>query len=116
LAQVALGTVDYFCIAGCLHALMSASAPIPYATVAAAYVFANFAALISHVPGGWGVVEFVVLSLIPGLDTVGALIAFRAIYYLAPLAIGTALLLAIEGRRSLVGIRQVRSLSKSRVG
>src|SRR5262249_31387133 len=42
LAQVALGTVNYFCIAACLHQLLAASEPVPYTVVAAAYVFANF--------------------------------------------------------------------------
>jgi uncharacterized membrane protein YbhN (UPF0104 family) len=87
LAQVALGTINYFCIAACLHQMMSASAPISYLTVATSYVFANFAVLLTHVPGGWGVMEFVILSIVPRLDAVGALIAFRTIYYLIPLAL-----------------------------
>jgi len=105
-AQVALGTVDYFCMAGALYWLMSATTPIPFAAVASAYVFANFAVLLSHVPGGWGVLEFVVLSLLPQLDTLGAVIAFRAVYYLVPLAIGLVVLVVTEGRRSLAAIRR----------
>jgi len=96
-AQVALGTVNYLCIAACLHQLVSAGSPIPYAVVATAYTAANFAVLLTHVPGGWGVMEFVLLSVLPGLDAVGAIIAFRAIYYLAPLALGSLLFVSIEG-------------------
>jgi glycosyltransferase 2 family protein len=104
LAQVALGTINNFCIAGCLHQMMSASAPIPYLTVATSYVFANFAVLLTHVPGGWGVMEFVILSIVPSLDAIGALIAFRAIYYLIPLALALSLLLLFEGKRFLSAI------------
>src|SRR5262249_23144102 len=104
LAQVVLGTINYFCIAACLHQMMSASAPISYLTVATSYVFANFAVLLTHVPGGWGVMEFVILSIVPRLDAVGALIAFRAIYYLMPLGLGLSLLLVLEGKRAFLTV------------
>jgi glycosyltransferase 2 family protein len=104
LAQVALGTINYFCIAACLHQMMSASASISYLTVATSYVFANFAVLLTHVPGGWGVMDFVILSIVPGLDAIGALIAFRTIYYLIPLALALSLLLLLEGKRLLSAI------------
>jgi glycosyltransferase 2 family protein len=101
LAQVALGIVNYACIAACLHQLMSASAPISYSVVATAYMAANFAVLLTHVPGGWGVMEFVLLSVLPGLDAIGAVIAFRAIYYLVPLALGILLFVTVEGPAAL---------------
>jgi uncharacterized membrane protein YbhN (UPF0104 family) len=55
------------------------------------YVTANLTALISHVPGGLGVIETVVLYLLPGAKVIGALVAFRVIYFLIPLAIGAPL-------------------------
>jgi len=74
-------------------------------------VAANFAVLLTHVPGGWGVMEFVLLSMLPGLDTIGAVIAFRAIYYLAPLALGSLLFVSIEGPAALRALvaRQARA-------
>ena len=39
-------------------------------------------------PGGLGVTEFVVLSFLPSAETWGALIVFRIIYYVVPLALG----------------------------
>jgi hypothetical protein len=60
------------------------------------YVVANTAAILSHVPGGLGVIEAVVLSLVPGANVVGALIAFRVIYYLIPFVIGSVLFAACE--------------------
>jgi uncharacterized membrane protein YbhN (UPF0104 family) len=108
LIQVVLGTVNYFCITACLHQMMAASAPISYPVVATAYVFANFAVLLTHVPGGWGVMEYVIISVVPQLDTIGALVAFRTIYFLVPFAIGLCVLLAMEGRRSLAAIATAR--------
>ena len=101
LAQMALGTINYFCVASCLHQLMSAFQPIAFSAVATAYMAANFAVLLTHVPGGWGVLEFVLFSVLPGLDAIGAVIAFRTIYYLAPLVLGSLLFLAVEGPAAL---------------
>ena len=60
-------------------------------TTAVGWRFANLSALISHVPGGLGVIETVVLYLLPGASVIGGLVAFRAIYFLVPLAIGAPL-------------------------
>jgi uncharacterized membrane protein YbhN (UPF0104 family) len=56
--------------------------------VAAAYVTANTVGILSHVPGGLGVIEAVLLSLVPGANVIGALVAFRAVYFLIPFVIG----------------------------
>jgi glycosyltransferase 2 family protein len=64
---------------------------VSYLEVAAVYVLANVTSLISHVPGGLGVIEAVVLYLLPGANVIGALIAFRAVYFLLPLTIGAPL-------------------------
>jgi glycosyltransferase 2 family protein len=57
---------------------------------------ANVTAIITHVPGGLGVIEAIVLSLVPGANVVGALIAFRALYYLIPFLIGGVVLAISE--------------------
>jgi phosphatidylglycerol lysyltransferase len=49
----------------------------------------------SNVPGGIGVFEFVLLLLLPGVPQdrlLGALVAYRAIYYFAPFAVALVLL------------------------
>ena len=56
--------------------------------MAAIFLLANVAALISHVPGGLGVTEFVVLAFLPSAETWAALIVFRIVYYVVPLALG----------------------------
>jgi hypothetical protein len=87
-AQVAVGAVNFALLTATLHVLVSANQPLPFWTMAAIFLLANVAALISHVPGGLGVTEFVVLAFLPSAETWAALIVFRFVYYIAPLAVG----------------------------
>ena len=87
-AQIGIGSLNFACVAACLHQTLSAVGDVPYFAVAAAYVIANASALLTHVPGGLGVIESVVMYLLPGGNIVGALVMFRVIYYLLPLCIG----------------------------
>jgi len=88
LGQVAFGTADFMMVSAVLDQMLSASSEIGFFPVAAGYVVANSAAIMSHVPGGLGVIEAVMLSLVPGANVVGALVAFRAVYFLIPFFIG----------------------------
>ena len=96
LAQVILGPLDFACVAACLHQLLSALGHVDYLSVATAYIVANVATLIVHAPGGLGVIESVVLFLLPDAEFIGALLAFRFVYYLVPLAFGLVLFAASE--------------------
>jgi glycosyltransferase 2 family protein len=93
-AQVLIGTTNFALVAATLHQLFARA--VAYPEVVAAYVLGNATALVSHVPGGLGVLEFVITSLVAHGHVVGALIAFRIIYYLVPLAIGSSLLIGAE--------------------
>lgn len=95
LAQIGIGTLNYLCVAGCLHSVLR-QANAAYADVAAAYVIANVAAIVSHVPGGVGVIEAVVGFLLPGAAVIGGLVMFRTVYYLVPLVFGLASFAAAE--------------------
>ena len=92
LGQVAVGTTDFLLVSAVLHQMLSALIEIDFFPVAMGYVAANSAAILSHVPGGLGVIEAVVLSLVPGAQVIGALVAFRVVYYLIPFMIGGLLL------------------------
>jgi phosphatidylglycerol lysyltransferase len=71
--------------------------------VTGAVTVAQLAGLVSHVPGGVGVFEgLVVLFLRPEMSTgslVSALVAFRLVYYILPLAIALAVLLIDEAHQ-----------------
>lgn len=88
LAQIAVASTDLLLVSAVLHQMLAATSDIAFLPVAAAYVTANTAGIISHVPGGLGVIEAVLLSLVPGPEAVGALVAFRAVYFLMPFFIG----------------------------
>ena len=90
-AQAVVGPVNFAFVAACLYQALAAVRDVPYLEVVAVYVIANVTSLVSHVPGGLGVIETVVLYLLPGANVIGALIAFRAIYFLLPLGIGAPL-------------------------
>ena len=90
LAQVGIGAANFACVAACLHQAVSAFADVPYVTVAAAFIIANTAALLAHVPGGLGVIEAVVVNLIPESGVFAAVLVFRVVYFLVPLGVGAA--------------------------
>lgn len=96
MAQVVVGPLNFACVAACLHETLNAVADVGYLQVAAAYVIANTTVLISHVPGGLGVIEAVVVHLLPEADLIGALLVFRFVYFLVPLTLGGAVFLVSE--------------------
>ena len=100
-AQIAVGTANFAFVAATLYQLLAGAVGYPEAV--AAYVLANATALVSHVPGGIGVLEFVIASLVAKGDVVGALIAFRIVYFLVPLLLGSTLLAAAEFARWRAG-------------
>ena len=94
--QAIIGPVNFAFVAACLYQGVAAVADVSYPAVAASYVIANVTAMISHVPGGLGVIESVILFLIGGGQVIGALLVFRIVYFLVPLAIGGTTFLLIE--------------------
>jgi uncharacterized membrane protein YbhN (UPF0104 family) len=96
LGQVVVGSVNFAFVAACLHQALAAVTDVAYVGVASVYVIANATALVSHVPGGLGVIESVVMYLLPGKDLIGPLLVFRFVYFLLPLAIGSLLFLVTE--------------------
>jgi glycosyltransferase 2 family protein len=88
LAQIALGTLNYLLVAGALYAVLRRAPNADYFATASAYVIGNVTAIVSHIPGGVGVLEAVVGYLMPGAAIIGGLVMFRTMYYLVPLAFG----------------------------
>ncbi|HEU5255506.1 MAG TPA: lysylphosphatidylglycerol synthase domain-containing protein, partial [Vicinamibacterales bacterium] len=90
LAQLFVSTVDWFLAAAVLYVLLPAS-NATFVDVLGAFVIAQILGLVSHVPGGVGVFEgLIVFTLEPFLTAsqlVPALVVYRAVYYLAPLAV-----------------------------
>jgi len=98
-AQIGISCVDMLCATSVLYVLLPREAAIGFFAFAGVYLLALAAGAASNVPGGIGVFEFVLLLLMPAVPAdrlLGALIAYRAIYYFAPFAIALVLLGAHE--------------------
>lgn len=114
--QIAVGVVDWIVAGSVLFALLPPETGLSFWSALAVYLLAQVVALISNVPGGLGVFETMVLALAPGLPKpalLGALLAYRAIYYLLPLATA-ALLLGIHelGQRHAVVVKAARTAGR----
>lgn len=99
LAQIVITSIDWALAGGVLYALLP-DHPVSFSAFFGVYLLAQIAGLVSHVPGGLGVFETVLLLLlspsIASADLFGALLAYRAIYYFLPLSIALLLLGSYE--------------------
>ena len=107
-AQVLIGMVDWLLAGSVLYVLLPASAHISLLHLLGIFLLAQVVALISHVPGGLGVFESLILVSLPDVPVdalAGSLMLYRAIYYLLPLAGGSLLLGGLEffRQRALAG-------------
>jgi len=102
LMQFALAMLNWSLMAAVIFVLLPASADYP--TVLGTCLFAAVATALVHVPAGLGVIEAVFIAAfghrIPPVQVLAALLAYRAIYYLAPLAVAIVLYLLFETRGS----------------
>lgn len=99
LAQLAVGSVDVCCAAGCLYVLLPAASRPDVLVFLVAYVLALFAGAISTVPGGIGVFESTLGLLLPGTpahELLGAVLVYRLTYYLLPFLLALGVLLVRE--------------------
>jgi uncharacterized membrane protein YbhN (UPF0104 family) len=94
-AQIAVGVLNFIFVGACLYSAVSAIAEVSYFEVLFAFVLANTATIITHTPGGLGVIETVVLLLLKRPDLIGAVLVFRFVYFLLPLCLG-AIMFAIS--------------------
>src|ERR1700731_864496 len=83
-----------------LYACLPHASAVGYPHVMAVYVLAFVAGLISHVPGGLGVFDAVVVvglsARLPADQILAGLLAFRVVYQLVPLVSAGALFGAVE--------------------
>lgn len=114
LLQFAMACTNWSLMAGVVYVLLGQR--IPYSDVLAVLLIAAVAGVIAHVPAGLGVFEFVFVALLSHVVAesrlIGALLGYRAIYYIGPLAVAALLYLAMELR----GRRQAHDTQAQRPG
>ena len=101
LALVLVSTVDLAAASAALFVLLPNASPDIYPVLFLGYAVAIVVALISHVPGGLGVFEAVIIATMPqdNATILAALLAYRIIYYVAPLVLAAVLIAVHEGRQ-----------------
>ena len=105
--QVVVGVVDIVLIASVLYLLLPDSAQIAFLPFVAVYLASILVGVLSHVPAGLGVLESMLLLLLPHVppdQLLASVLLYRVIYEVLPLTIALALwggyeLLARDGAR-----------------
>jgi len=96
LLQTLIATVDWVVEAGILFVLLPPEGGASFLIFLSVFMLAHNLGVLSNTPGGLGVFEATVLSLLPSAASpsrmLGILLAYRGIYYVLPLLIATPLL------------------------
>lgn len=117
-AQLVLATTDLTISAAVLWMLLPPGVEVDFLTLLGAYAAAVTAGLLSHVPGGLGVFEAVMIFALPGVPAnalLGSLLAYRGIYYLGPFFLGVALFIGQQVAQIHRGFARMRSFAETAV-
>ena len=102
LAQVAVSSLNWLLIGTIVWLLMPRE--LGYGTVVATQLSAAMLAVPTHIPGGLGVIEAIFVTAFGGgsvqSELIAALLAYRALYYLMPLAAAAVLYFTVEAAES----------------
>ena len=98
--QLVMGASNWLIMSGIIFVLFQQRIEFP--AVVSVLLLAAVAGVITHVPAGLGVLEAVFVALLshkmPQAAILAALVAYRVVYYLAPLSIATMVYLVMEAR------------------
>lgn len=108
LLQLGVSASDFALASLVLYVLLPSDA-VNYSTVLVSYLAAMIVVVVLHVPGGFGVLELVILELLAKHSEEGdstkvavtaGLLVFRVIYYLAPAILAAVLMVRQEWKHS----------------
>ena len=98
--QSVLAVICWGAIAGILYLLFEQR--VSYTLVLAALLLSSIAGAVVHIPGGVGVLEAVFVAMlapqVSQAQVLGTLLAYRALYYLAPLIVALVFYVLLEAR------------------
>ena len=95
LAQTLVAGLDLVVAASCLYSLLPVDSGVSFLEFLPNYLLAQVTVVLTHVPGGMGVLEVIIMNLthgIPSQSVFAAILVFRVIYYLLPLMLTAVLL------------------------
>ena len=99
LVQLAVSAMSWMLIGGVMFTLLREHS-VSYPTTLAVLLSAAVAGVVTYVPAGLGVLEAVYIALlsqsVPKSDLLAAVLAYRGLYYWAPLALALVLYLFME--------------------
>lgn len=106
LSQMAVGSLDWICSCTALYLLLPPNS-LSFPSFMVIYLLAQVVGFASQVPGGLGVLETVVIVLLSPVmsapDVLGAMLAFRLVYYLIPFILALATFAVVEIVRNRQG-------------
>ena len=109
LGQMAAGCMDWTCSGLALYLLLPHTA-LSFPSFLAIYLLAQITGFASQVPGGLGILETVMVILLepvlPASTVLGAMLAFRTIYYLIPFVLGLVSFAVYEIIRNKEGFKR----------
>lgn len=102
-SQLVATSVDVACAAAVLYVLLP-DGDISFPTVLAVFSVAIGAGVLSHLPGGVGIFETIVVGALgtrlPIDGVISALLLYRIIYYVVPLVVAVTAMIVSEARRA----------------
>jgi uncharacterized membrane protein YbhN (UPF0104 family) len=107
--QLTAGAIEIIGAAGIIYFMLPAEHNPGFVIVLGVFLASFSAALLSHAPGGLGVLEFVFIKAMPDaphVDVLAALLIFRLFYLLLPLAAGIIVVVIFERQRLLETLRR----------
>lgn len=113
LVQMVIGAVDLTIAALVPYVLLPESVSISFEHFLAAYLLGVAISLVSHVPGGLGILEFVLIATLKPAhpeELLASLLMFRVIYFLLPLAVCVLSLSIHEGYAQRQRVQQAASV------
>lgn len=96
IAQLVIDTVNQMLIVPVFYFCVAPFTKASFLPIATLYVGSDATAAVMHIPGGWGMLEYLMLHFLGEPRLIAGIVAFRSIYVLAPLFIGLTVFLAEE--------------------
>ncbi len=101
-AQIVLSWVDLVCAAACMWILLPSAVDVSFVQFLPGYLMAMVAVVLTHIPGGVGVFELIIIHMThtPHEQMVfAAVLIFRLVYYIFPLLVAAMMLAVYELRQ-----------------